>query len=140
MVKNMSEKNAVAAEVAEQEFERFIDAMGLDVDPKGWTDEDKQSFDEAKRKIIDAMKSGRLVIDEDGRPRYTPRLVNTDPITFYEPTGADLMAIDQAKKGANVSAGFKLLAAMTKTNVQRFSGMANRDLKVCQAIQALFLA
>ena len=135
----MSEKK-VAAEVAQQEFDRFVEAMGLDVDPKGWTDEDKQSFDEAKRKILGAMESGRLVIDEEGRAVYTPALVNTAPITFYEPTGADLMAIDQAKKGANISAAFKMLAAMTKTEHTRFAKMANRDLKICQALQALFLA
>ena len=49
------------------------------------------------------------------------------------------MAIDQAKKGAHVSAAFKMLAAQTQTDASRFSKMANRDLKVCQALQALFL-
>lgn len=134
----MSEKK-VAAEVAEAEFNRFVEAMGLDVDPKDWTDEDKQSFKEAKRKIIGAMESGHLTIDEDGQPVYRPQIGKTDPITFYEPIGSDLMAIDQAKKGANVSAAYKMLAAMTKTNAQLFSQMKNRDLKVCQALQALFL-
>lgn len=135
----MSDKK-VATEVAEQEFDRFVEAMGLDVDPKDWTDEDKQSFKEAKRRVISAMESGSLTIDEDGQPVYKPQLGKTDPITFYEPTGADLMAIDQAKKGANVSATYKMLAAMTKTNAQLFANMKNRDLKVCQALQALFLA
>ena len=135
----MTEKK-VAAEVAESEFARFIEAMELDVDPKGWTDDDKQSFDEAKRKIVGAMELGLLVVDEEGRPVYTPRVGNTSAITFYEPTGADLMAMDQAKKGASVSATWKVLAAMTKTDATRFSKMANRDLKVCQAVLALFLA
>jgi hypothetical protein len=135
----MAEKK-VAAEVAEQEFARFVETMELDVEPKGWTDEDKQSFLESKRRIVEAMERGQLIVDEEGRPVYTPRVGNTEPITFYEPTGADLMAIDQAKKGATISAAYKVLAAMTKTDGVRFAKMANRDLKVCQAVQALFLA
>lgn len=135
----MAEKK-VAAEVAEQEFSRFVEAMDLDVEPKGWTDDDKKSFEEAKRLLVGAMERGLLVVDQEGRPVYTPRLGNSEAITFYEPTGADLLVIDQAKKGANISATFKVLAAMTKTDPSRFSKMANRDLKVCQAVQALFLA
>lgn len=135
----MSEKK-VATEVAEAEFSRFIEAMDLDVDPKDWSDEDKKSFEDTKRKVIRAMERGDLVINDDGLPVFTPTMGNREPFTFHEPTGTTLMAIDQAKKGANVSAAFKMLADMTQTDATRFSKMANRDLKVCQALQALFLA
>ena len=69
----MSEKK-VATEVAEQEFVRFIEAMDLDVDPKDWSDDDKKSYEDTKRKIIRAMERGDLVINDDGVPQFTPKL------------------------------------------------------------------
>lgn len=129
----------VAADVAEQEFKRFTDAMDLDVDPAGMDDEDKRSFNDAKRRIIAALCNGSLVIDEKGQPVFTPSLGNTQPITFFEPTGASLMAGDQKKKGHDHARMFAVMGDMTRQPATRFANMPSRELKVCLSIAGLFL-
>lgn len=126
----------VATEVAEHEFVRFCEAMDLDTEPKG-DDEDLRSYNETKRRIVDAICEGRLVVDEDGQPVFTPS--DGGSITFYEPEGSSLLAMDQKKSGHNVGKSFAVLAAMTKQPAMRFSKMKNRDLKICQAVMVLFL-
>lgn len=137
----MSEEIKVAAEVAEAEFQRFLEAMDLTekVERKGLSQEDMQSLEETKATVIAAMKRGRLVIDEDGCPVYTPKS-GGDAIRFHEPTGATLQAMDKFKKGQDMAKTFAVLAAMTKQSIGRFQNMPNRDLSVCQAIMVLFLA
>ena len=129
----------VAEEVAVAEFDRFVEAMDLDVDPKRMDEEDLKSYQAARGRVVDAIIDGHLVIDEEGRPIYTPRKDNTEPITFYEPTGASLMAMDGKRKGRDVGKMFATLADITRQSEQRFAKMSNRDIKVCLAIVALFL-
>lgn len=129
----------VATEVAEQEFDRFVEAMDLDVDPAGMDDDDKASFKVAKRRIITGIERGQIVVDEKGQPVFTPSMGNTSAIVFYEPRGASLMASDQKKKGHDVAKMLATLADMTKQPPARFSDMVNRDLKIVLALGNLFL-
>ena len=126
----------VARDVAEHEFERFAEAMDLDFDPAGWDDDDLSSFDKAKKTLVGAIVAGRLVVDEEGQPVFSP--IGGGTITFHEPNGAALMAMDQKKKGHDIGKLFATMAAMTKQSIKRFANMPNRDLKVCTAITTLF--
>lgn len=129
---------SVEAAEAEQEFERFVEAMGLDADPADMSEEDRKGFDEQKRRVIRAMQKGILVIDEAGQPVFTPQVGNTEPLTFHEPTGASVIAMDSKRQGRDVAKMYATLADMTRTNEKRFSQMAIRDLKVCMALSTLF--
>lgn len=134
----MSEK--VAKEVAEQEFKRFVDCMQLDVDPVDMDDDDRKGFDMQKRRIMTAIENGSLTINDNGEPTFTPqRTENAEPITFYEPTGASLMAMDRRKKNEDVGKMYAIMGDITKTHANTFSKMKMADLKVCQAITTLFL-
>ncbi len=136
----MDEDQKVSREVAEADFHRFCDMMDLDVDPRGMDDEDRKSFESAKRRLVDAIIEGHLVIDEKGQPVYTPRRgSDVTPITFAEPTGASYMAMDTKKKNHDVAKLFATMADMTGQPIQRFAKMQNRDLKICQAVALLFL-
>ena len=132
-------KETVAREVAEEEFERMVEAMDLDVDPQGMDEEERVDFGRLKSRIVGAMVRGRLTVDQDGFPVYTP-LSGGEPVKFYEPTGATLMAQDKKKKGQDVAKMYAVMADMTQTSVQTFSKMPQRDLKVCMAVANLFLA
>lgn len=130
----------IAKDVAEQEFARFVEMMDLDVDPAGMDDEDRKSLDTQKRRIISAIESGALIVSDEGEPTYTPqRTKDAEPITFYEPTGASLMAMDRRKKNEDIGKMYALMGDITKTDAKTFARMKMADLKVCQAVTTLFL-
>lgn len=131
---------SISIEVAEAEFTRFVEAMDLDVDPAEMDAEDRESFKQAKRRIVGALLAGSLVVTEQGEPVFTPvASTNKDPITFYEPTGSVLMAADSAKKNHYMEKTLLMVVAMTRQDKSRFANMPHRDLKVCLSIAGLFL-
>jgi len=129
----------VAPEVAEAEFERFVEVMDLDVDSTDMDAEDRKSLDDSKRRFIRAVVCGSLVVNESGEPVFTPTVGDRAEITFYEPDGTALMAMDRAKKGHDVEKTNLVLAALTKQLPKRFAAMKNRDLKLCQAILCFYM-
>lgn len=133
-------ENKVAREVAEQEFARWADAMDLvaKMDPDKLDQADKKSLAETRDIILNAIERGQLVVDDAGEFVFSPS--TGEPITFYEPTGASLMAADTAASGKDVQKTLRVLADFTRQTVQRYATMKNRDLRVCQAIMVLFLA
>jgi hypothetical protein len=135
-------KEKVAIEVCEEDFERFLESMDLKdkTESTRLDDEDKKSLVEVKHTIIDAIRKGSLVIDDKGQPVFRPQVGAGEAITFYEPTGAQLMEMDRIKAGHSVARQNALMGAITKTSPGRFASMALRDYRVCQAITSLFLA
>tara|TARA_R110000744_G_scaffold333450_1_gene438839 strand:+ start:108 stop:515 length:408 start_codon:yes stop_codon:yes gene_type:complete len=130
----------IAKEVAEQEFTRFAESMDLDINPAGMDAEDKKGFDQQKDRIISAIQSGSLVINDSGEPVFTPqRTKDADAITFHEPTGASLMAMDRKKKTEDIGKLYASMGEITRTHASTFSKMKMPDLKVCMAITTLFL-
>ncbi len=130
----------VATEVAELEFERFIEAMDLDVDPKHLDDEDKKSFARLKGIVLHALETGHMDVNQDGEPVLYPKTIeDKTPIVFYEPEGASFMEMDKKRKDHDVAKQMALLGAITKKNPQHFAKMKQRDLKVLNAVLMLFL-
>lgn len=132
----------VDPETAEVEFQRWVSAMGLAYkieDPK-MSSEDRESLEKQKLPIIDAIRFGRLACNEAGEFVFIPQIGDTSPITFYEPDGAGIRAMDNAgKKDENIRKTYAVLAAITKQTEHRFNMMKNRDLVVCNCIFAFFM-
>lgn len=136
----------VSEEIARQELQRFFEAMDIDIEESELDDDDNQQLE----LLLKNLRSGHLVIDQDGQPVYRLKTGDGQAITFYEPTGASYMAMDkrtvrkadQGKEVVDPAAAkmFRLMADMTRTNVALFANMKNRDLKVCTAIATIFLA
>lgn len=125
---------------AEAEFNRFVDLMDLDMTDAGTDPEEKADKEGARDKIVTSIMRGALVINDDGEPVFTPvRSGDVVPITFHEPTGASLMAMDRVKKNADIKKTYSVLAEITKQNPQLFSALKMGDLKVCLAVLTLFL-
>lgn len=132
------EKIVVALEVAEAEFERFLDSMDIERDASRMDAEEKSSFEDIKRKFTRQVQLGKLVVDAQGQPVFTTSTGST--ITFHEPTGASFMAMDSKKKGADFAKMCAVLADMTRVDASTYAKMPNRDFKVCQMLVTLFLA
>lgn len=133
---------AVCIEQAEKEFDGFVEAMDLDLDPVNMDAEDRTAFDRQKRRIIKAVMARALVFNEEGEAVYTPRhkkSVHRDPITFHERTGASLMAMDGKKKSHEVAKTYAILADMCRVHPKVFADLAGEDVKVCEALFALLM-
>ena len=136
----LSAGQKVATTVAESEFERFTEAMDFNLDPKGWDDEDKKSFNDTKAILVRAIERGHLIINVDGEPVYTPQSgQDKTPITFHEPKGSHFTSTDMKKPGHIVGKTHLLLAQMTGCPIGRFESMVQRDYKVCTSVLGLFL-
>lgn len=129
----------IATEECERQFQEWVEAMDLRFDPSAWDDDDRSSFLQARDALIYAMESGHLVLNDESLLVYTPKLGDTNPITFYEPSGASFMAMDKKKQGHDVAKTYATLADFTKQSPGLFAKMKSRDIKVCNAIMMLFL-
>lgn len=135
----MNKDIIAAADVAESEFVRFVESMDLDVNTDGMDDDEKKDLSLHKGRLISAIINGSLVINDEGEPVFTPRRGESDALTFHEPTGAALMAMDRKKASEEIGKMYAVAAAMTKTHSRTFSNMKIADLKVCMAITTIFL-
>lgn len=131
----------IAYEVAEQDLEKFAEAMDLDIDESKMSDEDLKPWKPLKEAFINAVMNKSLVVNDSGEPEFTQRRApgETNAIVFHEPTGATLQAMDTKKDGQQIGKTFAALAAMTGTTAATFSKMKNKDLQVCLTIFNIFL-
>ncbi|MES1178950.1 MAG: hypothetical protein ABUL62_31835 [Myxococcales bacterium] len=137
---NQAPELKIATEVAEAEFDRFAAAMDFDLDAKAMDEDDRKAFAATKRTVVRSIEQGHLVVDDSGQPVFTPQLDDKSPITFYEPKGISLLAMEARKKGEDVSKMFASMGNMTKQHPSRFVKMSQRDLRVCMALATLFLS
>lgn len=136
----MNDTIEINEEAAEQEVYRFLKAMGIKVD--NLDAEDQEAFDEHKGTLVDALRDGSLVINDDGEPVFTPQRKASrykEPLTFHERTGADLMASDKHRPDDTVKKMFEVMASLTKTRAKVFSDMAGSDLNVCRSVFTLLM-
>ena len=131
----------ISKEMAEQEFDRFGELMDLDFDTSFMDEDDRKGFEQSKRRLVRAIMVGSMIIDDEGRPVFTPQRAGQEvnAITFNEPTGATYMAMDRKKKTEDMGKMMALMADYTKTSAGLFAKMKNADFKVCLAVTTLFL-
>lgn len=133
----------IAREVAQLEFDRFVDLMSINIDVDRMDDVDKANTKTDMETFIKATMGGFLVVNDEGEPIYTCQRTNgndVEPFVFSEPTGAALMAMDRRKQTEDVGKLFASMAEITGRPANLFSKMKMSDLKVCMAIVGLFLA
>lgn len=127
----------ISREVMELEFQRFADLMDLDLDPKN--SDESESLEQTKRVLFRAMATGALTFDERGVPTY--KTSTGDSLTFPEPTGSVLIAMDgSGKKDLGPAHRFALaFAELTGKPQHYFAKLPQRDIRVVQRIVQLFL-
>jgi hypothetical protein len=133
-------ENACDRQTAENEFDRWCEAMRIDMDMDGLDANDARDKALDKRTFVKAMMEGRLIVDEEGRAVFTPEGDDAKPLTFYKAKGSALAAMDKAKKTEDIGKIYKSMGEMTRTGAVNFSKMDVADTKICMAIATLFLA
>lgn len=127
---------SISPEVAAQELEKFFTAMGLDFDVDGMDEASREAFESAKADLVAAMGTGKLHINSEGQAVFTTR--EGKQLTFREPTGASLMAMDSVR-GGDTNRLVAFMQDVTGSNPGEFAKMNLRDFKICAAV-ANFLA
>ena len=131
----------ISQEMAEAEFDRFVEMMDLELDPADMNDNEKSEMLDASKRVKRAIQRGSLIINDDGEAIYTPqRTESKNPFHFRELDGHALLASDKRKESARVSQGFTMMGQMCKCSPNFFANLKGVDLKVTQAIFVLLTA
>ena len=127
----------VAREVAEQEFDRFVEMMALDANIDKMDPDDAKQFGEQKERFVKAVMVGDLIVNDAGEPVIT---LGDRSVIFKEPTGATYIALGSksGKKGNDVSALCAAMGDITGEAPAFFSRLPNRRFKLCLAVTLLF--
>ena len=137
----VEKKDKVVREVAETDFNRFIEAWDIDDNTDAMSGEDKESFDQQKNRILTQIEKGSATVDEEGNISYELRYPRDGTMTlnFKVPSGAAYISMDSYKDRQNIHKMFGFMASMTKTHSKVFSKMDARDAKFCMGVALLFL-
>lgn len=134
-------KKKMTLEVAENEFDRFVEEWDIDGNIDAMSGEDRDSFKQQKDRIVRQILQGNATVDEHGNIAYIlrhPKGELTD-LSFNVPDGAAYMAMDQYKERQSVHKLNAFMGAMTKQPPRLFSSMDGRDIKFCMGVTLLFL-
>jgi hypothetical protein len=124
-----------AAAIAEADFARLAETFDLDL--QSLDADDAKTFQATKRVVIRALEQGRLTIGTDGLPALKPH-DGSETLMFKAPTGSTRLA---ATKGRDPNdKAMHALAHITGVTHARLAALAQRDLKVCEALLMLAFA
>ena len=132
---------AVPPEVAMKEFDRFCEEWDIETDFSEMSQDDIDSFNQAKNPIVKAIKKGRLVVLEDGRLEvYLVKsdLLERDSI-ILDVSKADLLAMDNHKEGRNMHKSLAYSASMAGIPEKLMYKVHPVDFKIIQKVVLLFL-
>ena len=132
----------IAPEMAELEFERFVEVWDLDGEVAEMEEEDRVSFNGLKRKLMRVLISGDLVVNEDATLTYClryPTLDSLKELKFEIPKGDAMVSWDKFKDRQNIAKLNSFIGSMTRQSPAIFAAVDGRDLKICQAVALLFL-
>jgi hypothetical protein len=130
----------VSIEVAEAQFELFMEKWRLSAKLERMSDEQRDNYTRNRAVFIDAVMDGCLAVEDDGSPVFTP--TDSEPRTqlrFKRPRGKTLMAIDDVKQEKQMRRTHAVLSAFTEQNGSVFANMYTSDLDVCYAIMNIAL-
>ena len=137
-----SKKGKVDKKTAEQDFNCFAEAWEIDTDVEEMTQEDRDSFNDQKRKIVKAIRIGRASVDGKGDIAYVLKepVHSVDSLTLTMPRGEGYMEMDRYKEQQSVRKFMAVMGHMSGKPVKVFSDMSGIDVKFCMAVSTLFLA
>ncbi len=142
MAKQKVEKQyKVARSVAEDEFERWITALGLDHKfDEDFVDANSLRLLSAHRNVVvRAIMYGHAVVNDKSELVFTPQhSPHKEPLTFRRPNGGDYKLMDMQSGGNNRTMAF--LSAITGQNDNVFDKLDMiYDGDFCSSVSSLFL-
>jgi hypothetical protein len=130
--------NVLGRDVAEQEFTRWADSMGIDIDTGAMAEDERGDFARFRDRIVRAIETGSAVVNDAGELSYTPtRSEGVADLTFYTPRGSAYLA---SKQTDGIRRLFDAAGDITRQPPAVFSKMHIADVKMVIAVTSLFLA
>jgi hypothetical protein len=132
----------ISSDMAEAEFDRFTEAMDLDIATDDMDQDDLTAFKKVKRRLLRAIGNGSLIINEDGEAEFMPQKDDSrydKALRFRQRTGGALMSMDSKKKGQDVAKTYAVMAQMCGVEQKVFARLLGEDGKVCEAIFTLLM-
>ena len=128
-------------EVAQDEFNRFAAAWDLDTDIDYMNQDDADSFEQQKRKIVRQIMDGRAIVNDEGNIEYTlfEPIGTLAEVTFKRPHGRGFTAMDRAKDGKSITKFINMVGDAIGQPPSIINKMDGIDVKFCQAVYMLFL-
>lgn len=142
---NEVEENKFDDETVERDFEKFCEDWDLDIEKiADMKEEDRDDYDDIKRRIVRVMKLGRLVYNADKetfiyffkKPQGTGE--EGKSIEIRMPEGPSLLMMDKYKKGQSIHMKNAVIANMIKMPIPYVSNMNPMDSKITDAVFSLF--
>lgn len=129
-------------ETASNELDIYFDEMEINTDEKILDDADIKALQKHTSRLIKAIQLGDLTFNSSGEAVLQPSHKNstyTDPITFKERTGADVMATDSKKTTHLIGRMYAVLGSMCSVHPKTFTKLCGRDIKICESIFLLLM-
>jgi len=129
----------VDKETAESDFGRFADHYDIDTDWDDLDENERGDMRSTKAVILKAIRRGQFLVDEQGAATFESACGKS--FVLSDPGGGGLIAMDRKKDGHSVAKAYTVFGKITNTDDHAVSRLkSSRDVKVCLAIVALFLA
>jgi hypothetical protein len=138
-VTELKSKFKVVKEVAEAEFERLCRLNRVEHDEDGLTTDETVSWRKIRDGIIRDIQLGMLIVNEEGRPTYTPP-GSSKGYTFQAPTAATFIAFETYGTSKSASNAIATVAELTRTDRGEIGKLHSKDWSACVRIMSLFLA
>jgi len=121
------------------DFLEFADEQRINTAVEEFSEDEKDSYDEAEGRIIKSIMNGDMVLNETKELVFTPPSGKT-PIIFKKPKGRSLMAMDRVKSTQAMKAYMEVITDMTNVNkANELTALDEVDLKTCKMVIQLFL-
>ena len=128
-------------ETAERDFSRFAKAWRIYDKVDEMTMKDRESFEEEKAKLIDAIIEGILTVGSDGNMVY--KLIYPhgacEQLDLKRPLAMAFFEMDKYPDDQKIKKSFAYVAAMTGQSVPWLGTLDGVDIKVPIAVAGLFL-
>lgn len=130
----------ISAEQAEVEFSSLCENWDIDDNTLAMNEEDAQSFNSQKSKIIKSIKQGRCIPNGDEVTFKCNFGKSKDKEITLNIENALISAFDKHGKNDNTKKMCEYIASMAGTTAKEIFALDPRDLKPIQALTVLFLA
>ena len=133
----MTEESVVDRETAEQEFEKFVKCMRVNMKVRLLDENERAPIMADRERIILGVEEGRMIVDDNGIVTVEVQ-DGLKPVSFKKPKGDMLLAMDRRKEGHTMGKMLASMAACAQVPAERFSRMDAEDVYDCMAVWNFF--